>query len=98
MDALLPMKAHTRALRHRNRQLAIVNRTLHLAGTSLDLECIVCEATRDALDLSGFDHGVMSVYDTREEEMRLVMRVDGDRKRGAAKTIASEEVCPPEVQ
>lgn len=92
------VNAHTRALRHRNRQLAIVNRTLHLAGTSLDLDRILREATRGALDLSGLDYGVMSVYDTRQDQMRLVMRVDGNRKRGTRKVIASEKTCPPEIQ
>ena len=88
------VKAQTRALRQRNRQLAIVNRTLHLAGTSLDLDRILREATRGALDLSGFDYGVMSVHDSKDDLMRVVMRVDGKRNEGVIKVIASEQTCP----
>ena len=88
------VKAQTRALRQRNRQLAIVNRTLHLAGTSLDLDRILREATRGALDLSGFDYGVMSVHDSKDDLMRVVMRVDGKRNEDVIKVIASEQTCP----
>ena len=91
------VKAQTRALRQRNRQLAIVNRTLHLAGTSLDLDRILREATRGALDLSGFGYGVMSVHDSKDDQMRLVMRVEGRRTEGASKLIASEQTCPEEI-
>lgn len=88
----------TRTLRHRNRQLAIVNRTLKLAGTSLDLDRILREATRGALDLTGFDYGVMCVHDPKVDHLRAVMRIDANRTHSVEKVLAADLTCPDELQ
>ncbi|MFZ2493872.1 MAG: transporter substrate-binding domain-containing protein [Thermoanaerobaculia bacterium] len=69
------VSTHTAIIRHRNEQLAIVNRTLRATGSSLELRTVLEEATRGALALTGCDYGMLCVIDPELEQLRVGARV-----------------------
>ncbi|MHB8998949.1 MAG: ATP-binding protein [Thermoanaerobaculia bacterium] len=87
--------SRTAIIRRRNEQLAIFNRTLRATGASLDLNTVLEEAMRGALELTGCDYGVVCIRDPDAPELRVGARVHGPNCAGPVEDGPLRDViCP----
>ncbi|MBK9346052.1 MAG: transporter substrate-binding domain-containing protein [Burkholderiales bacterium] len=69
------VKAATRAVRQRNNEILIVNRTLRATGSQRELSAVLDEATKGALALTGFDGGVLCLRDAQNGTLKVGARI-----------------------
>jgi len=65
----------TRELSQRNQEMQTINATLRAIGGRRDLEGVLQEATRGAMELSGFDGGVLCLRDMARGSLRVGARL-----------------------
>ncbi|MBI3150487.1 MAG: transporter substrate-binding domain-containing protein [Betaproteobacteria bacterium] len=68
--------ARTAVIRRRNEQMATVNHTLSAMGASLDLNVVLEEAIRGALQLSGCEGGVLCVRGAKPGHLAVGARIN----------------------
>ncbi|MCW8917719.1 MAG: transporter substrate-binding domain-containing protein [Gammaproteobacteria bacterium] len=75
--ALLKRQVNMRTLqlRQRNEEMAFFNRTLRATASSLELATVLEEATRGALELTGFDGGVFCLRDAEQGRLEVAARI-----------------------